>query len=171
MAVGRALVLVAQVAVSVDLHHGERSVQGLEKAAVHARADCVLATEGDHELAGGRLPRDRLGDFLHRHLRVALQAQRWQRVDAIVQRGLAVVLAVIELDLLRGLDDRGRAAPGATAIADRFLEGHRQDQSRGAVEIAARCLQPKEVVRGSGHANCDSGAMRLIPTSRSEPWP
>ena len=65
VAVGRALVLVAQVAVGVDLHHGERSPQGLQQAAIDARADRVLATERDHQLAGGRAPRDRLGDLLH----------------------------------------------------------------------------------------------------------
>ena len=54
VAVGRALVLVAQVAVGVDLDDGEWAAQRLQQAAAKADADSVFAAEPDQELAAGR---------------------------------------------------------------------------------------------------------------------
>ncbi len=151
---------------SVDLHHGQRAAERVEQAPVDPGADRVLAAEHHHERAGARLIGHRRGDALHGASGIAGQLERRQRVDSVVERRFAVVLAVVQLDLLGGLDDRGRAGGGAAPVGDRELERGRQDPHGRTVAIAERLGQSQEVVGGRVDAAYTVWRPRLFPIAR-----
>jgi hypothetical protein len=111
VAVRATFILVAQVAVGIDLDHHEIAVDGVQRARDAGR-DRVLTAQPDQQLPGPQVFLGAGGDRRNHRLRAARnRRKRRERMDAIGERRLAIQLAVIQLDLARGLDNRSRPAP------------------------------------------------------------
>ena len=146
VAEGAAFVLVAQIAVRVDLHHGQRAAQRIKQAPAKAHTHGMLAAQANHQLSrargGGYGRRNRLD----RRLDVVGQLDRRQRMHTVNQRRLVVHLAIVKLELLRGGQDRPRPMGRSAAIAHRSLQRNRQHQHASPLEAAMFISQAKEVI-------------------------
>jgi hypothetical protein len=93
----------------------------------------VLAAQGEDELVLREQLRDDLLEALDGRGRLHVVGQPLgQRVDPDPV-DLLVELVVVELDVVRRLEDRGRAVASPGAVGDRPLVGHGQD--RGAARL------------------------------------
>ncbi len=146
----RALVRRPQIRVRVGLQDADPVAReavgpGLDRCA----RDRVLAAQRDHEPARSGIEHAivRPAQLGQRVLGArARERERGQRRDACLVR-LRIELLVVQLDVARCLEDRGRPPRRAAAVAGRRLVGHRQDHGARGLERGRRLVQPQEVVR------------------------
>ncbi len=143
------LVLVAQVAVRVEVEDRQIRVPG-RVGGDRSASDRMLAAEGQDEL----VLRDEAGDHglqpldARGGLHVVRQPGR-ERVDANAVR-ILVELVVVELDVVRSLEDRGRTILRPDAVRDGPLVGNREDHDATLVERVLLFRNSKEI-RGQEH--------------------
>lgn len=108
----------------------------------------MFAAQTDQQLAGGHVLTGAGLDGVDHLLGAGgMRGQGRQGMDAVFEGVFAVELAVVQLDLARGVDDGARAATGTLAEADGRLVGDRQHDDLGLFVAGNIAFEPQKVLR------------------------